>query len=195
MSQPGWAIGRQRLPGLMPKAGFMTTPDDHVRDACGVVGVYSRNLDVAKAAFDGLYSLQHRGQESAGIATGDGDRIRVHTSMGLVSQAFDEEDLIRLPGHIAIGHTRYSTSGSSHIRNAQPVLAHGPDVELALGHNGNVVNAVELREELVSWGCEFATTSDSELVAHVLSCAPGESGPIASRTACAGSREPTPSWS
>ena len=151
----------------------MTTPDDHVRDACGVVGVYSRDLNVAKVAFDGLFSLQHRGQESAGIATADGSSIRISTSMGLVSQAFDEEVLIHLPGYIGIGHTRYSTSGSSNLTNAQPVRARGRDMELALGHNGNLVNALELRDEILRWGCELRTTADSELLAHILTCGPG----------------------
>ena len=93
--------------------------------------------------------------------------------MGLVSQAFDEEVLIHLPGYIGIGHTRYSTSGSSNLTNAQPVRARGRDMELALGHNGNVVNALELRDEVLDWGCELGTTSDSELLAHLLTCAPG----------------------
>ena len=92
--------------------------------------------------------------------------------MGMVTQTFQEDDLERLPGHIAIGHTRYSTTGSSHARNAQPLLSHGPDVELALGHNGNVVNAQELRSELAGWGCTFTTSSDSEIVAHLISNAP-----------------------
>ncbi len=140
-----------------------------------MVGVYSRDLNVAKVAFDGLFSLQHRGQESAGIATADGSRIRISTSMGLVSQAFDEERLIHLPGHIAIGHTRYSTTGSSNLSNAQPILARGRDLELALGHNGNLVNALELRDEMLGWGCDLRTTSDSELLAHLLTCAPGAS--------------------
>ena len=138
-----------------------------------MVGVYSRDLNVAKVAFDGLFSLQHRGQESAGIATADGSSIRISTSMGLVSQAFDEEVLIHLPGHIGIGHTRYSTSGSSNLTNAQPVRARGRDMEIALGHNGNLVNALELRDEVLGWGCELGTTSDSELLAHLLTCAPG----------------------
>jgi amidophosphoribosyltransferase len=146
--------------------------DDHAQEACGVVGVYAPGEDVARAAFFGLYALQHRGQESVGIATADGERIRSHTAMGLVAQTFNEDDLARLTGHIAIGHTRYSTTGSSYLDNAQPILSEGPVTELALAHNGNVVNAVELKEELVGWGCDFTTSSDSEVVAHLLSHAP-----------------------
>ncbi|MBI4298501.1 MAG: amidophosphoribosyltransferase, partial [Chloroflexi bacterium] len=127
--------------------------------------------------FFGLYALQHRGQESAGIATADGDRIRLHSAMGLVGQAFREDDLERLTGHIAIGHTRYSTTGSSHIYNAQPILSRGPDIELALGHNGNVINAVELKSELAEWGCNFSSSTDSEIIAHLLSNAPAKTWP------------------
>ena len=147
-------------------------PDDHGREACGVVGVFAPGEDVARVAFFGLYALQHRGQESVGIATGDGQQIRSRTAMGLVAQTFQEDDLARLPGHVAIGHTRYSTTGSSNLSNAQPMLSQGPSVELALAHNGNVVNALELREELLEWGCTFSSGSDSEIVAHLFSHAP-----------------------
>ena len=150
----------------------MPVLDDHANEACGVVGVYSPGEDVARVAFFGLYALQHRGQESAGIAAGDGERIRVHTAMGLVAQTLQEDDLARLPGHVAVGHTRYSTTGSSNISNAQPILSQGPTVELALAHNGNVVNAAELREELAEWGVAFSSTSDSEIIAHLMSRAP-----------------------
>ena len=153
----------------------MRTADDHPRDACGVVGVYSRGDDVARDAFFGLYALQHRGQESAGISASDGDRIRVHTVMGLVGQAFQEERLLELPGHIAVGHTRYSTTGSSNLANAQPIISKGPEVELALAHNGNVINAAELKQELVDWGCAFSSTGDSEIIAHLMANAPATS--------------------
>ena len=133
----------------------MVTRDDSPRDACGVVGVYAPGQDVARIAFYGLYALQHRGQESAGIASATGRRIHLHTSMGLVSQAFRESDLERLEGHIAIGHTRYSTTGSTQPQNAQPILSRNGHVELALGHNGNVINALELRQELLDLGCNF----------------------------------------
>ena len=98
---------------------------DHAREECGVVGVYSRSDDVARVAFFGLHALQHRGQESVGIASGDGRRIRVRTAMGLVGQAFHEDEVADLPGIVAIGHTRYSTTGSSQICNAQPTVSRG----------------------------------------------------------------------
>ena len=150
----------------------MTTADRDLREACGVVGVYAREDDVARVAFFGLYALQHRGQESMGIAASDGERITVQTAMGLVGQAFEEEDLTRLPGHVAIGHTRYSTTGSNNLSNTQPILSKGPHTEIALAHNGNVINAVELKAELVEWGCTFSSTSDSEIVAHLMTHAP-----------------------
>ena len=149
--------------------------DDVPRDACGIVGVYARGEDVARLAFFGLYALQHRGQESAGISASDGETIRIHTSMGLVGQAFQEEDLERLRGHIAVGHTRYSTTGSSRIDNAQPIRSKGPGVELTLTHNGNVINALNLKDELEEWGCTFSSTADSEIVAHLMSHAPATS--------------------
>ena len=149
--------------------------DGAPREACGIVGVYVDGEDVARDAFFALHALQHRGQESAGIAAADGDSFRLHTSMGLLSQAFQEENLTSLPGHIAIGHTRYSTTGSSQISNAQPIKSIGPDVELALAHNGNVINAADLRRELAGWGCSFTSTSDSEIVAHLMANAPAAS--------------------
>ena len=148
---------------------------DTPQEECGVVGVYAPGIDVARTAFFGLFALQHRGQESAGIATGDGVRIRRHMDMGLVSQVFREEDLERLTGHLAIGHTRYSTTGSSLPENAQPILVQNPEMELALGHNGNVINALELRRELAEWGATFTSTTDSEVIAHLLAWAPGQS--------------------
>ena len=145
-----------------------------MKEACGVVGVYARGEDAARAAFFGIYALQHRGQESAGIAASDGRMIRTHTEMGLVGQAFQEYDLSRLPGYISVGHTRYSTTGSSNISNAQPIISKGTGVEIALGHNGNVINAVELREELYDWGLSFDSSADSEIIAHLISNAPAD---------------------
>ena len=145
------------------------------REACGIVGVYAPGEDASRIAFYSLFSLQHRGQESAGIATADGRQHYLHTSMGLVAQAFHEYDLQRLTGHIAIGHTRYSTTGSSKEQNAQPILVPGLHGPLALGHNGNVINARELRQEIISqWDCAFATSTDSEVIAHLLANAPGQ---------------------
>lgn len=150
----------------------MQIPDDRPHDECGVVGVFSPNEEAARIVFFGLYALQHRGQESAGIATSDGSNIRHRVSMGLVMQTFQEDDLERLSGHIAIGHTRYSTTGSSNIRNAQPILANGPDGEIAVGHNGNLVNASKLRQEIESWGVDFSTSSDTEVIANIIAKAP-----------------------
>ncbi|MDA1189404.1 MAG: amidophosphoribosyltransferase [Chloroflexi bacterium] len=143
-----------------------------MHEACGVVGVYAPGAEVARIAFFGIYALQHRGQESVGIATGDGEGIYIRKAMGLVSQGLHEDDLSQLPGHVSIAHTRYSTPGSSRVANAQPILAKGPDIELAIAHNGNVVNAMELREELKGWGCSFDTSSDSEVIAQLLAHAP-----------------------
>jgi len=147
---------------------------DRPREHCGVVAVYSPGAQASRLAYFGLFALQHRGQESAGIASSDGQRLFLHSQMGLVAQAFREEDLERLPGPLAIGHTRYSTTGSSRLQNAQPFLVWGPYGPLALGHNGNVVNALELRRELQQeWGCAFTSSSDSEVVARLLAHAPG----------------------
>jgi len=118
------------------------------QDACGVFGVWAEGEEVAKLAFFGLYALQHRGQESAGIATADGEKILVFKDMGLVSQVFDESALESLQGHIAVGHTRYSTTGASHWRNAQPTLGRTAFGTVALGHNGNLTNTAELMDML-----------------------------------------------
>ena len=150
-------------------------PDgDKPREACGIIGVYLPNEEAARNAFFGLFALQHRGQESAGISSSDGQRLHTRTKMGLVNQVFREEDLSALPGSMAIGHTRYSTMGSSEQCNAQPLLAEGPAGKLALGHNGNLINAAELREDLIqNWGAEFQGNSDSEVIAHIFAKAPG----------------------
>ncbi|MSP79097.1 MAG: amidophosphoribosyltransferase [Dehalococcoidia bacterium] len=146
-----------------------------MHEACGIVGVYAPGEDVARLAFFGLYALQHRGQESAGIATADGERLYHHTEMGLVTQAFNEFDLKRLPGVMSIGHTRYSTTGSSKIENAQPFVVTGIHGQIALGHNGNVINAADLRKDLAEeWHCTFTTSSDSEVITHMLANAPGK---------------------
>ena len=122
------------------------------RDACGVFGVWSPGEDVAKLAYYGLHALQHRGQESAGIAVSDGRRIVVHKEMGLVAQVFDEPSLTALRGDIAVAHCRYSTTGAPVWANAQPTFRSTPTVSVALGHNGNLVNVGELREELRAAG-------------------------------------------
>ncbi len=146
---------------------------ESLKEACGIFGVYAPSEDVARVTFFGLYALQHRGQESAGIATTDGSGIKVRKDMGLVSQVFQEEDLLHLQGFAAVGHTRYSTTGSSRIENAQPFLIDGPNGSIALGHNGNIINADLLRAELEEEGREFITSTDSEVIAHLVATAPG----------------------
>src|SRR5574341_527678 len=135
---------------------------------CGIIGV-SGVPDAARLAYLGLYSLQHRGQESAGIVAVDGAGVaRSHRGMGLVSDIFDEPVLAGLQGDVAIGHTRYSTAGSSVLANAQPILARYREGPLALGHNGNLTNAVQLRADLVAKGSIFQTSSDSEVFVHLI---------------------------
>lgn len=147
--------------------------DDHPREECGIIGVFAPNEDVARMAFFGLYALQHRGQEAAGIAVADGRSIHMHKGIGLVSQVFNPQNLQPLQGHYAIGHTRYSTTGSSAIRNAQPFLIetiHGP---IALAHNGNLVNAVELRHQVLARGAGLSSSSDSEVLTMMLAGSQG----------------------
>ncbi len=141
---------------------------DKPREACGVFGIYAPGLDVARLAYFGLYALQHRGQESAGIAVGDGKRIVCHKGMGLVSEVFTEDILGHLKGKVAIGHVRYSTTGESSVENAQPLVFHYRDGMISLGHNGNLTNYAELRKRLAADGAVFQTTSDSELIVSIL---------------------------
>ena len=147
--------------------------DDKPREECGVFGIVAPGEDVARISYFALYALQHRGQESAGIATLDGDQLRVHHGMGLVAQAFDEAALQALRGTIAVGHTRYSTSGSNREINAGPMVTDSDLGSIAVAHNGNITNAVELREELEATGEEFETTTDSEILARVIARASG----------------------
>jgi amidophosphoribosyltransferase len=135
---------------------------------CGVFGIRAPGRDVARIAYFGLFALQHRGQESAGIAVSDHGRMTTLRDMGLVTQVFNEEKLRGLRGEIAIGHARYSTTGSTHWSNAQPVVHHGRARTVALGHNGNLTNAAELRDELRAQGVRASSTSDSELIAALL---------------------------
>ncbi|MBV8562417.1 MAG: amidophosphoribosyltransferase, partial [Actinobacteria bacterium] len=135
---------------------------------CGVFGVHAADRDVARLAYFGLFALQHRGQESAGIAVSEDGRLTALRDVGLVSQVFDEQKLHGLRGQVAIGHNRYSTTGSSGWANAQPLIQHGRARTVALGHNGNLVNATELREELRAEGIRLGSTSDSELIAALL---------------------------
>src|SRR5580704_14358044 len=141
--------------------------DPPPREACGVFGVWAPGEDVAKLAYYGLYALQHRGQESAGIAVSDGSRIVVHKEMGLVAQVFDEPALTALRGHIAVGHCRYSTTGASVWANAQPTFRSTPATSLALGHNGNLINTRELAALLGEAGPGsggIAATSDTDVL-------------------------------
>jgi amidophosphoribosyltransferase len=135
---------------------------------CGVFGIRSAERDVARVSYFGLFALQHRGQESAGIAVSDRGRLTVLRDMGLVTQVFSEEKLRGLHGQVAIGHTRYSTTGSTHWANAQPLIHHGRRRTVALGHNGNLVNAAELRDELAADGVPLRTTSDTEVIAALV---------------------------
>ncbi|MBR8838499.1 MAG: amidophosphoribosyltransferase [Stigonema ocellatum SAG 48.90 = DSM 106950] len=138
---------------------------DKPEEACGVFGICAPGEDVAKLTYFGLYALQHRGQESAGIATFEGTQVHLHKDMGLVSQVFNEPILSHLTGSIAVGHTRYSTTGSSRKVNAQPAVVETRLGKLTLAHNGNLVNTVHLREELLEQKCHLVTTTDSEMIA------------------------------
>ena len=137
------------------------------REECGIFAVYGHE-EAARVAFFGLFALQHRGQESAGIAAADGCQIWEHKGMGLASEVFGEGILVKLPGRLAIGHVRYSTTGSSVLSNAQPFLVHHADEYYALAHNGNLINAQELRTELEQRGSIFQSTMDSEVIIHLM---------------------------
>ena len=166
----------RRLP--LPSVAELPIYQPHgPREECGVVGIFAPGTPVARLTYFGLHALQHRGQESAGIATSDGSTLKLHKRLGLVSQVFDEETLERLDGasSMAIGHTRYSTTGSNSLPNVQPVYAGSDLGELMLGHNGNLVNATSLRDELTEQGVEFVTASDTEVLARLIAHAPGRS--------------------
>jgi amidophosphoribosyltransferase len=135
---------------------------------CGVFGVYAPDRDVARLTYFGLFALQHRGQESAGIAVSEHGRLTALRDLGLVSQVFDEQKLGGLRGQVAIGHNRYSTTGSSQWANAQPLVQHGQARTVALGHNGNLINVREVRDSLRESGVSLGTTSDSELIAALI---------------------------
>jgi amidophosphoribosyltransferase len=145
-----------------------------LHESCGVFGVYSPEEDVARLTFFGLFALQHRGQESAGIATADGKKIKLYTGMGRVSNVFTEESLKSLTGHIAIGHNRYSTAGSSRASNTQPILVRNDNNTIAVAHNGNIVNATFLYQELVGNGYTFHGSTDSEVIANLIISSSGK---------------------
>ena len=148
---------------------------DHPKEECGVVGVYTPGEEASRLAFFGLFALQHRGQESAGIAATNGESLNVHSAMGLAAQVFRERDFYPLAGEFAIGHTRYSTTGTSQLRNAQPFLVGGHHGQLALAHNGNVTNSRQMKRQLQDqWDCHFTSTTDSEIIAYLLANAPGQ---------------------
>ena len=156
----------------MKKADFQLILDpslDKFKDECGVFGVYSNSpMDVSGMTYYGLYALQHRGQESAGIAVGNGTEVDIHKGLGLITEAFTKDDLNRLKGHIAIGHVRYSTTGSTKVENAQPLLASSKLGHIAMAHNGNLVNADVIRDLLEDGGHVFHTTIDSEVIATLI---------------------------
>ncbi len=151
---------------FMP-SGRTLNPAHGPREACGVFAVYG-HPEAAKLCYFGLYALQHRGQESAGIVATDGKTTREHRQMGLVSEAFNEQVLEELSGHIALGHVRYSTTGSSLVKNAQPFVVQFAGKSVALGHNGNLTNSLALRTKLEESGSIFQTTMDSEVIVHLL---------------------------
>lgn len=143
-------------------------PPDKPQEACGVFGIYAPGEDVAKITYFGLFALQHRGQESAGMAIFENRQMHVHKDMGLVSQVFNETILEELTGDIAIAHNRYSTTGSSHVVNAQPAVLETRLGPVALAHNGNLVNTKQLREKLLEKDCNLVTTTDSEMIVHAI---------------------------
>ena len=141
-------------------------PYDKLKEECGVFGIFG-HPEAANLTYLGLYALQHRGQESAGIAASDGTQVRISKSMGHVADAFSEKTLEKLPGTIAIGHVRYSTAGDSNVDNAQPILIECVHGQVAIAHNGNLVNAGELKEELGRHGAIFQTSTDTEVILHL----------------------------
>ncbi|MEW6602864.1 MAG: amidophosphoribosyltransferase, partial [Nitrospirota bacterium] len=155
---------RNIKPGHLPYASLSA---DKFHDECGVFGVFG-HTEASNLTYLGLHALQHRGQEGAGICSSDGKQVYIEKSMGLVADIFSEKRLKRLPGHIAIGHNRYSTAGSSSLKNVQPLMVNFSLGSLAIAHNGNLVNALELKSELESQGAIFQSTADSEVIVHLI---------------------------
>jgi amidophosphoribosyltransferase len=145
----------------------MLIRSDKLREECGVAAIYG-HPEASKLAYLSLYALQHRGQESAGIASSNGERLELHKAMGLVSDIFTADALARVPGNLAIGHTRYSTTGDSALLNAQPIRVECSKGQIALAHNGNITNAHEIRSHLEGLGSIFQTTSDTEVIVHLI---------------------------
>jgi amidophosphoribosyltransferase len=154
-------------PPKAPKAEPYVEADDHFHDQCGVFGIFG-HTEAANMTYLGLHALQHRGQESAGIVTSDGSALYAHRAMGLVQDAFTQEQLAKLPGRVAIGHVRYSTAGGSHIKNAQPIAVDYARGSLAVCHNGNLTNAEELRADLEARGSIFQSDTDTEVFVHLV---------------------------
>src|SRR6185369_13846839 len=157
--------GRTRW-NTISRNGWHNAMFDKFKDECGVFGIFG-HPEAANMTYLGLYALQHRGQESAGIAASDGTVVRLSRAMGYVADVFDSRTLSELPGSMAIGHVRYSTAGESRVANAQPFLidcAHG---QMAICHNGNLVNAIELKDALVREGSIFQSTTDTEVLLHL----------------------------
>jgi amidophosphoribosyltransferase len=149
---------------------IMVEDEDKFKEECGVFGIFAKgNLDVSSITYYGLYALQHRGQESAGIAVSDNERIECHKDMGLVADVFKQEKLKAMKGSIAIGHVRYSTTGASNVTNAQPIMVKYKLGNIAIAHNGNLVNADVIRELLEDGGCIFQTSIDSEVILNLIS--------------------------
>src|SRR5215475_6043171 len=144
---------------------------DKFHEEYGVVGIYG-HPEAATLAYLGLYALQHRGQESAGIVASNGEALISHRGMGHVADIFNQEILDRLPGRLAIGHNRYSTHGSTVLKNCQPFVVEWAQGALAIGHNGNLVNAEELRTKLEARGSIFQSTSDTEVIIHLIAASP-----------------------
>src|SRR3974377_750447 len=141
--------------------------DDHFHDECGVFGVFG-HPESAKLTYLGLYALQHRGQESAGIVSSTGNDLHMHRAMGEVEEIFSPSVLAKLPGSSAIGHTRYSTAGDKALLNAQPIMVACSKGQIAVGHNGNLTNAGEWRRKLEHRGSIFQTNSDTEVIVHLI---------------------------
>lgn len=156
----------------------MPMADECVHESCAVFGIYGHS-EAANLTYLGLYALQHRGQESAGIVASDGERVHSEIGMGRVAEIFDEDRLSRLSGHIAIGHNRYSTAGQSQISNAQPFLVDHSRGIIALGHNGNLTNAARLQKELEDAGSIFRSTTDSEVILHLIARSSEEDAELA----------------
>jgi len=149
---------RKELPILNP---------DKFHDECAVFGIYGHK-EAANLTYLGLYALQHRGQEASGIVSGDGDHFHLHKGMGLVADIYDNQTLKNLTGSMAIGHNRYSTAGGQDLKNVQPLTVNFAFGNLALAHNGNLINAQVLRNELEAYGAIFQSTSDSEVIIHLI---------------------------